>query len=169
MFMLHGFHQSANKRRENKAKERPLGKIEGGGVNESICVRLDCDVFGNHGRLSSFGGMLLYREGEKMKEKKALGFNLKRFRQFKGLSQEDLAKKVGLTKDTISKVELEKQENIGLKYLSLICRELDISIEELFVEDANYIPLKIVVSDKTVETLKNITTEFIRALAKKEE
>ena len=103
-----------------------------------------------------------------MKEKKALGFNLKRFRQFKGLSQEDLAKKVGLTKDTISKVELEKQENIGLKYLSLICRELDISIEELFMEDANYISLKLVVSDNNVEALKNIATEFIKALEKEE-
>ena len=103
-----------------------------------------------------------------MKEKKALAFNLKRLRQFKRLTQADLATKVGLTKDTISKIELGKQENIGFKYLILICRELDISIEELFMQDANYISLKLVVSDNNVETLKNICAEFLRVLAKKE-
>jgi len=102
-----------------------------------------------------------------MKEKQALAFNLKRLRQAKGLTQEALAKKVGLTEDTISKIELGKQKNIGLKYLSLICRELNISIEELLMEDANYISLKIVVSGKNVETLKNIAAEFTRALTKK--
>jgi len=102
-----------------------------------------------------------------MKEKKALGFNLKRFRQFKVLSQKELGKKVGLSKDTISKIELGKQKNIGFKYLISICRELDISMEELFMEDANYVPLKIVVSDKNIETLKNIAAEFMRALTKK--
>jgi len=102
-----------------------------------------------------------------MKEKQALAFNLKRLRQFKGLTQKGLAKKVDLTKDTISKIELGKQENVGFKYLISICRELNISIEELFMEDANYIPLKIVVSDKNVEALKNIAAEFIRALTKK--
>lgn len=102
-----------------------------------------------------------------MKEKHALAFNLKHLRQVKGLTQEGLAKKVGLTKDTISKVELGKQENVGLKHLISICRELDVSIEELFMENANYIPLKIVASDENVRTLKNMFSEFKRILADK--
>ena len=89
-----------------------------------------------------------------MKEKQIVAVNLKRHRQFKGLTQKQLGKEVGLTQDTISKLELGKQQNVGMKYLVLICRVLDISIEELFMEDANYIPLKIVVSDKNVELVK---------------
>jgi len=67
---------------------------------------------------------------------KTLAFNLKRLRQFKGLTQEELAKKVGLTKDTISKIELGKQENVGFKYLISICKELGIGIEELFIKNS---------------------------------
>jgi len=102
-----------------------------------------------------------------MKEKETLAFNLKRLSQVKGLTQKEMAKKVGLTKDTISKIELGKQENVGLKYLISICRELDVSIEELFMENANYIPLKIVVSDENVRILKNMFGEFKRILADK--
>ncbi len=93
---------------------------------------------------------------ETMREKKALAFNLKRLRQVKGLKQEDLAKKVGLTKDTISKIELGKQENIGLKYLTLICRELDISIEELFIENPRFLPLKLVFSGENIENMRRL-------------
>lgn len=95
-----------------------------------------------------------------MEKREVLGKNIKRCRQVKGLMQKDLAKKVGLTKYTISKIELGKQENVGLKYLISICQELDVSIEEMFMENANYIPLKIVVSDKNVESLKRMFAEF---------
>lgn len=95
-----------------------------------------------------------------MKEKQALAFNLKRLRQFKGLTQEDLAKKIGLTKDTICKLETGKQENIGMKFLTAICRELDISIEELFMEDPKKIRLDLIVSDKNVDTVKAAVEAF---------
>jgi len=91
-----------------------------------------------------------------MKEKETLAFNLKRLRQFKGLTQEDLAKKVGLTKDTISKIELGKQENVGFKYLIMICRQLDIAIEELFIRDARALPIKLVISDENVENIRRL-------------
>ncbi len=91
-----------------------------------------------------------------MKEKETLAFNLKRLRQFKGLTQEDLAKKVGLTKDTISKIELGKQENVGFKYLIMICRQLDIGIEELFIRDARALPIKLVISDENVENIRRL-------------
>lgn len=91
-----------------------------------------------------------------MSEKEILAFNLKRLRQFKGLTQEGLAKKVGLTKDTISKIELGKQENIGFKYLISICRELDIAIEELFIKDPRNFPIKLVISDENVKNIRRL-------------
>jgi len=91
-----------------------------------------------------------------MREKETLAFNLKRLRQFKGLTQEDLAKKVGLTKDTISKIELGKQENIGFKYLITICRELDIAIEELLIRDSSALPIKLVLSNENVENIRKL-------------
>ncbi len=91
-----------------------------------------------------------------MKEKETLAFNLKRLRQFKGLTQEELAKKVGLTKDTISKIELGKQENVGFKYLITICKQLDIAIEELFIRDSRALPIKLVISDENVENIRRL-------------
>jgi len=91
-----------------------------------------------------------------MREKETLAFNLKRLRQFKGLTQEELAKKVGLTKDTISKIELGKQENVGFKYLISVCRELDIAIEELFIRDSSALPIKLVISDENVENIRRL-------------
>ena len=102
-----------------------------------------------------------------MKEIEILGRNIKRFRQFKGLTQEDLAKKIGLTKDTICKIELGEQKNPGLKHLILIHRELDISMEELFMEEAKFI--KIVISDENARSLEKIFAEIIRILAKKQD
>lgn len=99
-----------------------------------------------------------------MNERGILGKNLKRFRQAKGLMQKELATKVGLSKDTISKIELGKQENIGLKYLSVICRELDISIEELFIKDPGSITLKLVASEENVRILEKLFAEFKRIL-----
>lgn len=66
------------------------------------------------------------------------GRNLKRYRQFRGLTQDDLAAKVGLSKDTISKIEIAKQPNVGLTYVILICQELDVKIEELFIKDPKF-------------------------------
>ena len=102
-----------------------------------------------------------------MKETEILGKNIKRYRQFKGLTQSGLAKKVGLNKDTISNIELGKQENPGLKYLILIHRELDISMEELFMEEARFI--KFVLSDQNMQSLERILAEITRRSAKKEE
>lgn len=70
-----------------------------------------------------------------MYDLKIFGRNLKRYRCFRGLTQEDLAKKVGISKDTISKIEVGKQKNFGLKHLILICELLDVTIEQLFVKD----------------------------------
>lgn len=91
-----------------------------------------------------------------MNDLEILSLNLKRHRQFKGLSQKELAQKVGLTSDTISRIESGRQENIGMKYLVSICKTLDISMEELFMSNPKSIPLKIIVSDKNVKTIESL-------------
>ena len=102
-----------------------------------------------------------------MDEKEILGKNLKRSRQLKGLTQKALAAKVGLTKDTISKIESGKQENVGLKYLILICRELDVGLKQLFMEDPEARFIKFVLSDENVRSLEKFFTEIIKISGKK--
>jgi len=91
-----------------------------------------------------------------MSERAILEKNIKRYRLFKGLTQEDLAKKVGLTKDTISKIELGKQGNLGMKYLILIQEELDVTMGELFMRDPEEKVIKFVISDKNFESLEKL-------------
>ncbi|MBA7627803.1 hypothetical protein ES703_35272 [subsurface metagenome] len=95
-----------------------------------------------------------------MEERETLAQNLRHCRQVKGMSQKELAAKVGLSKDTISKIETGKQDNIGLKFLSAICRELNISIEELFLEDPKRLKIEIVASAKGIEALKEVARQF---------
>lgn len=91
-----------------------------------------------------------------MYDLRILGRNLKRWRQFRGLTQEELAKKVGITKDTISKIELGKQENPGLKYLILISQELNVELEQLFMDDPEEKFINLIISDKNFESLEKI-------------
>ena len=102
-----------------------------------------------------------------MKELEILGRNIRRYRQVKGLRQGDLAKKVVLAKDTISMIESGKQKNVGLKYLILICRELDVGLEQLFMEDPEARFIKFVLSDENVRSLGKFFTEIIRISGKK--
>jgi len=87
---------------------------------------------------------------------KILGRNIMKSRQLKGLTQKELAKKVGLTSDTISKIERGKQENIGMRYLILIQGELDVAMEELFMVDPEAKVMKLVISDKNFENLERL-------------
>lgn len=109
-------------------------------------------------------GTKIIEMGEK--EALVLAQNLKRQRQFKGLTQKELGLKVGLTKDTISKIELGKQENIGMKYMYLICKELDISMEKLFIKDFRYIPLELVISDENIGTMRALLKQALFVLGK---
>jgi len=101
-------------------------------------------------------------EKTKMNEREILGKNLRGFRQLKGLRQKELAKAVGLSMDTISKIELGKQENIGIKYLFLISRELDVGIEQLFLENPKSLKIELVISDKNFEALKEICEKLVK-------
>ena len=55
--------------------------------------------------------------------------------------------------------------NFPLKYLSLICRELDVNLEELFAKDPNSIPLKLVISNENFQALKRLGEMFKKAIA----
>lgn len=101
-----------------------------------------------------------------MNELKTPGRNLKRLRLSSGLTQADLATKVGLTKDTLSKIELGKQQNPGLKHLVLICRVLKVDLEQLFIKDAKLIPVNFIVSDESVQAIGKIVEQFQKILTK---
>lgn len=58
--------------------------------------------------------------------------NVKKYRQLKGLTQEQLAEKAGVRRETIIRLEAEKY-NPSLKLAIDISRALDAPIEELFV------------------------------------
>jgi DNA-binding XRE family transcriptional regulator len=57
---------------------------------------------------------------------------VKKYRQLKGLTQEQLAEKAGVRRETIIRLEAEKY-NPSLKLAIDISRALDAPIEELFV------------------------------------
>jgi len=102
-----------------------------------------------------------------MDERGILGKNLKRYRSSKGLSQKELGIKVGMRAETISNIELAKQRNIGLKYLILICRELNIALEELFIKNPDSVSFKLVISDKNVQVIKEVFNQFKNIMDKK--
>jgi len=104
-----------------------------------------------------------------MDELRVLGQNLRRFRAGKGLTQAELGLRVELTKDTISKIELGKQENVGLKYLVSICRVLEVDLEQLVATNARTIPINLHVSDGNVRALGEIVERVQKILAGKEE
>jgi len=102
-----------------------------------------------------------------MDEREVLAKNLKRYRSSKGLSQKELGIKVGMRAETISNIELVKQRNIGLKYLILICRELEIGMGELFLKNPDSVSFKLIISDKNVQVIKEIFNQFKNIMDKK--
>jgi DNA-binding XRE family transcriptional regulator len=58
--------------------------------------------------------------------------NLKKYRQFNGLTQEELANRVNVRRETIARLENAKY-NPSLELAVRISKELDTSIEKLFV------------------------------------
>lgn len=60
--------------------------------------------------------------------------NLKRYRQLKGLTQEALAEKVGVRRETIMRLE-KAQYNPSLKLAIDISRVVGASIEDIFIFD----------------------------------
>ena len=103
-----------------------------------------------------------------MDTRKVLGQNIQRYRLFRRMGGEELGKKVGLTKETISRLENAKEKNIGLDYLIKIAQELNVPLEELFIRDGNLLSLKFVISEHNIDTLKEFL-HIIKDLIKKNE
>jgi len=97
-----------------------------------------------------------------MNEGKIFGKNVKRVRQVKGLTQRELAVKVGLATDTVSNIERGNQENLGMKNMIAICQELSVDLQQLFLEDPASVDIKLVISDKNFEALKEICDKFFK-------
>jgi len=63
-----------------------------------------------------------------------LADNLKRYRNEKGLSQEQLAQKSGITYSTLAKLESGVNKNPTVKTLQQIARALEVTLDELLKE-----------------------------------
>lgn len=63
-----------------------------------------------------------------------MNYKMKSKRVLLGLSQEDLAKKIGVSRQTIILIEKEKY-NPSLKLCIAICKTLNTTLDELFWED----------------------------------
>ncbi len=106
-------------------------------------------------------------EKTNMDEQEILARNVKRYRELKGLKQTELAAKVGLTSDTICKIETGKQNNIGMKYLVSISRELVVELFQLFMENPESLTIKLVVSDQNLRSAKRLLDEIVKRLDSK--
>lgn len=60
-----------------------------------------------------------------------VGFNIRRIREKRGLSQEELAALAGLHRAYVGQIE-RGEKNIGLKNLQKIAQALEVNIEDLF-------------------------------------
>lgn len=102
-----------------------------------------------------------------MTELEILAKNVKRYRQAKGLTQEELSKKVTLTKDSISLIELGRRRNPSLENLISISQELDIELFQLFLEDPDMLIIKLVASDQNLRSFEKISDEVFKRLDNK--
>ena len=67
----------------------------------------------------------------KSKINEEVGFNIRRIREERGLSQEELAALAGLHRAYVGQIE-RGEKNIGLKNLEKIAHALEVNIENLF-------------------------------------
>ena len=64
-----------------------------------------------------------------------VGKNIKRLREEKNMSQADLVRKAGVGKATINEIENGKRKNLNSNTINKISNALNVSVEELFIED----------------------------------
>jgi transcriptional regulator with XRE-family HTH domain len=61
----------------------------------------------------------------------AIGKNIKRFRQEKGLSQDKLSKLADLSLNTVVKIELDDSPNPTIETVQRIAKALEVSVDDL--------------------------------------
>jgi len=91
-----------------------------------------------------------------MTDLKILAKNLKRFRLLRGMKQTELASKIGMTPQYFSKIEVAKTPNIGVKYLIAICRELNIELFQLFMENGDTVHIQFIVGKENLNSLERV-------------
>lgn len=63
-----------------------------------------------------------------------MGFRLKEIRELKGMSQEELEKASGISRQTISAIENGKSINVMSDTLISLARALDVKITDIFFD-----------------------------------
>lgn len=61
----------------------------------------------------------------------AIGKNIKRYRQEKGLSQDKLSKLADLSLNTVVKIELDESPNPTIETIQRIAKALEVSVDDL--------------------------------------
>lgn len=84
--------------------------------------------------------------------KKTIGENIHRYRNFKGWNQAVLSDKIGVTKETISRIESGK-ENVSIDTMLKIVDVLDVGMEEICLRDMKSISMRFVLSENNATTL----------------
>ena len=91
----------------------------------------------------------------------ALGQNILKLRKKTGLSQEELAEKVGVTRQTISNWELEETAP-NPNQLKLLSKTLNVSVDDLIDNDLQNVVLsKLKITEKQTKTIKKILKGFL--------
>ena len=65
-----------------------------------------------------------------------MGFKLREVREAKGMSQEELEKTSGVSRQTISSIENEKSTNVMSGTLIALARALGVTVDEIFFDEA---------------------------------
>ncbi|WP_144280869.1 helix-turn-helix domain-containing protein [Chryseobacterium echinoideorum] len=89
----------------------------------------------------------------------SLGTKVRRYREAKSWSQDDLALRLDVTQSTISNIESDKSIPNSM-LLSKIARELEVDINELFNESANNIMSNNEFSDHAVAAVNQYNPVF---------
>ncbi|MBA7641720.1 hypothetical protein ES703_49405 [subsurface metagenome] len=101
-----------------------------------------------------------------MKELEILASNIKRHRHLQGLQQKQLAAKVGISSDYLSKFERAAMPNIGMKLLSRFANVLGVETSALLRNDDEATPMMLVISEQNFKTLKRLFERILEAISK---
>jgi len=93
-----------------------------------------------------------------------LAGNIRKFRLLKGMTQKELASKIGISSEYFSKIEVAKTDNIGVKYLTSIRQALDIELFQLFIEDPDELYIKFIVGKENLDSLERVLDKIKKSV-----
>jgi transcriptional regulator with XRE-family HTH domain len=80
------------------------------------------------------GNVTMRKSNTKLNARQVLAENLKRLREARGMTQEDLALESGISRTYLSDVELGKR-NIGIDNLERLAQALRVKVADLLIEE----------------------------------